>query len=254
MAKNSHIQVTQSLMRGFSFSTKDGDKVKYLDLTDNEIKEEKVRLLGSQKFYYDEDAEEYLAKIESDFGHVIYKIKLFSKNKLSNIELNSQDLNAIKNFFEYSLKRDPRLLKEINKDSISSKILGNLTPSNLIRIVYEDKNFPKYFDDFSVNVLINNTNIGFILPSSVYYPFKKHNYNSEMYILPVNGKTSIVLIHNNDYSKFIDEKELFYLKMNDEPSIKFLNEAALKYSVNQDNSFVIGEISELERLQKIKDI
>lgn len=79
--QNSHVQLSQLLMRGFSFKTAEGDKVRYLDLNDNTIKEEKVNKIDAIPGYFDEDVEQQLANIESKFGEVILKFKIFRKKK-----------------------------------------------------------------------------------------------------------------------------------------------------------------------------
>ena len=250
MVENSHIQITKGILKGFAFKTDDGFKVHYLDMKDLEIKKEKIKLLGSEKFYYNESNEKYLAGIETKFGEVATKIKNFEKNKIKHITLNKNDIQDIKNFFEYTFIRSEKVLQEINKYSITSKIIGNLNHNFLIDMTKENKRILSYFNEFRINIMINKTSANFVVPRSVYYILKKANNKREMYIMPLNKKVAIAMIYKEDFPKFIDNGNLYYLSINDESSILNLNEMAVRFEKSSNNQFVVGEINELIRLRE----
>jgi hypothetical protein len=165
---NSHIQITQGLLRGFSFKESDGEKVYYLNLENNNIGKEKIRILGSEKYYYSEQNEEFLGKIENDFGQTVDKIKKFQKQKLMNIVIDKNDFFNIKQFFEYSFIRSEKYLEQINKESISSQLLGSFKHDDIIEIS-KNTNIAKLFNYFKTNIIINNSNINFVIPRNVIY-------------------------------------------------------------------------------------
>ena len=250
MVENSHIQITKGILKGFAFKTDDGFKVHYLDMKDLEIKKEKIKLLGSEKFYYNESNEKYLAGIETKFGEVATKIKNFEKNKIKHITLNKNDIQDIKNFFEYTFIRSEKVLQEINKYSVTSKIIGNLNHNFLIDMTKENKRILSYFNEFRINIMINKTSANFVVPRSVYYILKKANNKREMYIMPLNKKVAIAMIYKEDFPKFIDNGNLYYLSINDKNSILNLNEMAVRFEKKSNNQFVVGELEELIRLKE----
>lgn len=250
MVENSHIQITKGILKGFAFKTDDGFKVHYLDMKDLEIKEAKIKLLGSKKFYYNESNEKYLGGIETKFGEVATKIKNFEKNKIKHITLNKNDLQDIKNFFEYTFIRSEKVLQEVNKYSVVSKIIGDINHNLLIDMTKENKKVLSYFNEFKINIIINKTTANFVVPRSVYYVLKKASNKREMYIMPLNKKVAIAMLYKEDFPKFIDNGNLYYLSINDESSILNLNEMAVKYEKNSNNQFVVGELDELIRLRE----
>lgn len=56
---------------------------------------------------------------------------------------------------------------------------------------------------------------------------KKASNKREMYIMPLNKKVAIVMLYKEDFPKFIDNGNLYYLSINDESSILNLNEMAV---------------------------
>ena len=250
MVENSHIQITKGILKGFAFKTEDGFKVHYLDMKDLEIKEEKIKLLGSKKFYYNDKNEKYLGGIETKFGEVATKIKNFEKNKIKHITLNKNDIQDIKNLYEYTFIRSEKELQKINKYYVKSKIIGNLNHNFLIDMTKENKRILSYFNEFRINIMINKTSANFVVPRSVYYILKKANNKREMYIMPLNKKVAIAMIYKEDFTKFIDNGNLYYLSINDESSILNLNEMAVRFEKSSNNQFVVGEINELIRLRE----
>lgn len=251
MVVNSHIQITQGILKGFAFKSQDGFKVHYLDLNGLRIKEEKIKILGSENFYFNESNEKYLSDIEGKFGEVAAKIKAFAKGKKENLFLTESDCRNIKMFFEYSFIRSEKNLKDINKYSVATKIIGSMTHDDLIDLTKLDKSVLSYFNEFKINIILNKTSRNFVVPRCVYYAFKKEKYSREMYVLPLNNKTGIIMIHKDDYHNFEDAQGTQYLSIKDEKSILNLNEIALNFEKNENNQFIVGELEELNRLKEL---
>jgi len=253
MVVNSHVQITRGILKGFAFKSKDGFKVHYLDLNDFNIKEEKIKILGSKSFYYNENNEKYLSDIEGKFGEVAAKIKRFEKGKVEKLYLTEKDCRDIKMFFEYAFIRSEKNLKDINKKSLATKIIGDMVHDELIDLTKLDNSVLSYFKDFKINIIINKTSKNFVVPRCVWYAFKKGKYIREMYVLPINNKTGIIMIHKDDYSNFEDSQGTQYLSIKDEKSILNLNEIALNFERNENNQFIVGEIEELNILKELME-
>lgn len=246
--QNSHVQLSQLLMRGFSFKTTKGDKVQYLDLNDNSIKEEKVNKLDAIPGYFDEDVEKQLAKIESKFGEVILKFKKFQKTE-KDIILSRNDFNTIQCFIDCLILRNEKMSDLSKKSSI---ILSNFdaTPSDVLRWYdYNDESY-RILGNRKTNVLINKTNVDFVLPRNGFYCVRKNGEYE--YILPVNKKVAIIMMDEKLYEEHKDGDILEYAYIDLDEEIKKFNNIAYYTEKDMNNKFLIGSETELKRLQKLK--
>ena len=130
---NSHQQIPQLLLKYFAhinIDTYEGTfphKVKYvfyLDLKSFTIEEEKMRLFGASKYFFDNETEDYLSsKVEGPFSQALSKIDSILNGSIS-------------------------------------KIYPNLTVDQIIKSTIETS----YFSDNSIYILENNTNRDFVVP------------------------------------------------------------------------------------------
>ena len=244
---NSHIQLTQGLMRGFTSIELDKNHVFYLDLKDNQIKKEKIRILGSKDSYFDEKTEKFLGELETKFGDTCLKLKKMKKVK--NTFLSEQDLINIREFVKYTFIRSPKTLEKVNDSSIIAKTIWNISPNFLIDIQRREDQL-RFLDNYNLEVLINSTNADFVIPSCVFYEYKKSNDKYERIILPITKKYAVILIHKDEYDKYIENNTLIPLNSKKSTSIKNLNILALNEEKNTNNSFLVGTKSSLQELQK----
>ena len=245
--QNSHVQLSQLLMRGFSFKTAEGDKVRYLDLNDNTIKEEKVNKIDAIPGYFDEDVEQQLANIESKFGEVILKFKNFQK-KEKNFMLSKNDLNVIYCFFDCLILRNEKMAALSEKSSV---ILSGFdaTHSDVLRWYDYNDNSYRILGDKRVNILVNRTDMNFVLPRNGFYYVRKNGEYE--YVLPLNKKVAIIMMDQKLYGehRYGDILEYAYIDLDEE--IKKFNDMAYYAEKDMNNKFVIGSEDELKRLQKL---
>lgn len=245
--QNSHVQLSQLLMRGFSYKTKEGDKVQYLDLNDNIIKEEKVNKLDAIPGYFDEEVEKQLAEIESKFGEVIFKFKKFQKKEIDFI-LSKDNLNTIQCFIDCLILRNEKIATISKKSSV---ILSSFdaTPSDVLRWYdCEDNNY-RILGNRKANVLVNKTDVDFVLPRNGLYMVRKNEKYE--YVLPIAKKVAILMMDEKLYEEHRDGDILEYAYIDLDEGIKKFNDVAYYTEKDINNRFVIGSEEELKRLQKL---
>lgn len=236
-AVNSHVQLTKSLLRNFSHKTDEGEKVYYLDLSDSKIKEEKIKKLGTVYGYYSEDVEKFLSEeVENKIGDVAKRFKDFSKQKREQLTITSQNQDSIKMFFKYSLIRSKYIIREVNKASYFAEFLGGYTTNHIISFS-DDRVLDDFFENYEVDILLNNSNVEFVIPRNCFYSGMVTGKPTK-YILPINPRTAFVLIHKNELNCYIIDGKHYYPQINDDAVANSFNKRALFDEQHFNNTFV----------------
>ena len=80
MPINSHVQIPSSIQRGFSIKGKNKETFVY-ELEANLVDNKAIKKKGAIFAYFNNEAEESLDRVETDFGEVKKKIRNCFKNK-----------------------------------------------------------------------------------------------------------------------------------------------------------------------------
>jgi hypothetical protein len=245
----SHIQITKSLLGGFSHNSNEGRKVFYFDIQDKKIKEEKISKLGTEKGYYSGELEEYLNKnIESKIGDVAKRFKEFGKQKDGDLIITSEDNVNIKRFFLYSLIRSSLIVRHANKASIIAPLLGGYKANDVIPFIINNK-IDDPFENYFTNILLNESSVEFVIPRNCIYSLITHE-NPTRYILPINPKVAFILMHEKEIADFNCGDKSYYLKIDSDDLVKDFNKRALFDEIQFNNQFVVAKRKrELEDLQ-----
>ncbi len=235
-----HIQIPRLLLRPFVDTIQDGKKVHYLDFQDFEIKEGKINDLGSEEKYYFEKMETFLAReIEGKVGEIFARLRKVSKRRSSEYQLTIDDAATIRQFFIYTMLRGRAILKETKRHSTFAQFLRDKDLVHLI-LSNPDSAF-NLFEQYSVNILFNKTDIGFLIPSCCIYSLKT-NLPTYFFIMPISPKCCILLASNDSYlaiSKYIDDATI----------IKYFNNRAYAGENTDNKDFIAGNVEELERIR-----
>ncbi|MCK4812556.1 MAG: DUF4238 domain-containing protein [Candidatus Marinimicrobia bacterium] len=245
---NSHVQIPKSILRNFAYkSKKDGYVVDYLDLHNNSIKTERIKKLDTIENYYSKDCEDFLSTtIEGPFGEISKKIREFGKGKIDPLTLSEREKHAILDFFNFTLKRSKIALEEANKASLTSAI-SPITQEEILML-----SRARFFKEYFVNIIVNRTEIDFVIPRNCFYDKKAKSPEKRHYILPFAHKVAIILLPNEESKDYDSEnKHRDYFYIDNENIMKKLNEFALHTEVGTNNEFVVGNINELNRLKEI---
>lgn len=125
----SHIGIPNVLEKQFT----NADGYAYvLNIDSKKILRLAPKNIGVQKGYFDSNAEKYLSQeLETGLGKFLHKFN-YARDGLQSTNLIYQNLPLITEFIKIQFLRSPKGLGMINKYSISSKIFGDLNPSQLI--------------------------------------------------------------------------------------------------------------------------
>jgi hypothetical protein len=246
---NSHVQITKALLRAFSEKTDDGYKAWYLDYSDWQIKQEKIKVLGTQREYYSQEMEDFLkTEIEGKVGDVFKKIRDFCKqNIIDHISFDGVEIQNILHFFAYSMLRGKDVLKKTNDSSIFSQFIeGGFTAEHILRIPVPAIN---YFQEYCPTILKNQTETPFLIPFSCIYTAHQHCFPSKrpLWLLPISPKCSLMLYHLDDRKDH--EGKCYIIDRSD--VIDSLNAKAFHDEIVSGSNFLVGSKLELERLQDI---
>lgn len=252
----SHIQVSRLLLKNFSFrkniQTKKGidksPRVYYLDLQTQKISEEKINDIDSKFAYYNPMIEEYLAELETKVGEIFAIVKNYDKKSVT---LNKENIETIKDFFEYAIIRSPKTLSDVNKQSKCTKIFGNASHSFIINLFKSNKKL-KMFEEYFPNILINDSDIPFILPKCIMYGIQLKKEKYPWFIMPIKNNIAIILQHKDCIKKYLNNGTMNLVKTEQNNLICLLNDIALKNEQSQNNKFLISSINGLDELKRLQ--
>jgi len=236
----SHIQISKSILKKYSHTTPDGKKVRYLDLSDNCIKESKINELDTALDYYSEEAENKLRdEAETPFGDIAKLLIEFQEKKIDEITLTKEDNNTILKFLNYAYLRSQHILKEANK-------YDNYTHDEIIMGTQSN-----FFSGRMSHFISNKTKLNFVIPKNCFYFTSSRVLKNELNcIFPFSPKSAIILLKYKEFKDFIaDDGVLEYPKIDDDQSIRNLNIRALNAEISIDNKFIVGIESDLEELR-----
>ncbi len=244
---NSHVQIPKSILKNFAYkSKKDGLVVDYLDLVDNTIKTEKIRILDTKKDYYSEEFDKTMGKIfETPFGDISKKIRDFAMKKNSNISFSEKETKAVLYFCNNIFLRGEYALNKANEFSYTS-IIQPISQEELIGSTRAN-----LFRGNWLNIIVNKTKTGFIIPRNCIYVKKSETPNKLYYIFPLSPWVAMILMPEEEAISMETEKgsrEYFYI--DDESLVKILNNIALKIETGTNNKFIVGDKVELQRLKE----
>jgi hypothetical protein len=244
---NSHIQITKALLKNFSHKTNGIKKVYYLDLHNLEIKEEKIKILGTEYGYYCEEIESFLSKeVESKIGDIVKLFKEFSHGRVQQMEIPPEQQERIKLFCRFSLIRSNYVLKIVNDTSVVARIIGGLSTNNIIP--FYDSFDP--FEGYISTVLVNKSNVEFVIPRNCVYSVTVKGKGPQ-YILPLTPKVAFLLIHSSELINHTFNGKYHYpVIIDDEIAIR-CNKHALFTEKQYNNTFIVASREkELEKLLK----
>ena len=126
-----HVGIPRFIQQGFA----DKNHVFKYDLIRDKLYKESINTLGTEKEYYDDDVEnEILASgIENQFS-LIYNNICNTKNPDEIKQTLDTNTKLVENFFSFMFLRAKKSLELVNKESLTSKIFGDLSHSDLLRI------------------------------------------------------------------------------------------------------------------------
>lgn len=251
---NSHIFIPKSILNRFAkIDEKNRKIIKYIDCNDMQIKSSTTASFNTQLGYYSKQNEKILSQeSESKIGNVIKKIQNIDDNTV----LNEKDIEYIFRYLSYQILRTEGFSKELNKrfgTNLNIKFIKN----ELIKEEVELNTLYNVTKNEDMHVIINNSNVKFVLPTNSMYTFNP-NYNEYTWILILSPVIAVSfmpqgtikkLSNNKDYSKV----KIIEFREEQEEIINSFNLRAIGTQCKDSSKIkcVIGLEKELNNLMNI---
>ena len=228
-------------------------EILYLDIKTNQINKDGYYLNAEEK-YYDCHVEGLLSqKIEMPYGRIRKKLYKFENNEVSQLQLDLNEIEALKIYANACVVRTEHFLKGLSKDSYFGQYITfeNVKEQNIILYQYLiNKNIiSSSLDNTIVFFLKASGNNNFVLPKCNIYEAICKYVKSYIIVMPISPKSAIMFMPKEKAKEFIKISKTRFL-LCDDKSLQVLNEFALESEIGLDNDFIIGNLQELELLKK----
>lgn len=184
---DSHIFIPKSILNRFARIDKKNRKIiNYIDCNDMQIKSSTTASFNTQLGYYSKQNEKILSdESESKIGNVIRKIQDIDENTV----LNEKDIKYIFKYLSYQILRTEIIPRELNKrfgTNLNSKFIKN----EFIKEEVELNTLYNVVKNEDIHVIINNSNVKFVLPTNSMYTFNP-NSNENTWILVLSPNIAV---------------------------------------------------------------
>ena len=139
---NSHITIPNSFLEHFGYRTNEGIKVNYIDINNKKIKSQKTKKYKAEYGYYSKLIEDILNNnFETKMAMITKEINDFRNRKNLEVLFTKEKIEDIYSFFDVTTYRNTKILKQVNEESIASKIMGDMTHDQFMSFIFS-KDFP----------------------------------------------------------------------------------------------------------------
>lgn len=244
---NSHITIPNSFLEHFGYRTNEGIKVNYIDINNKKIKSQKTKKYKAEYGYYSKLIEDILNNnFETKMAMITKEINDFRNRKNLEVLFTKEKIEDIYSFFDVTTYRNTKILKQVNEESIASKIMGDMTHDQFMSFIFS-KDFPHVYKGMKFNIIINKTQRDFIINDSMISSIVCDNGNE--IIMPINKKECLDLLPEEYYKKYYINGELYFMNIENEEDVEMINRYIYRFS-KKNNENIIGTKNELEILLK----
>ena len=245
---NSHIIIPNSFLEHFGYRTQDGIRIDYIDINEKSIKNEKTKRYKTQYGYYSKLIEDILnQEFESKITIITKELHDFRNQKNINLILDKDKIEVMHNFFDVTTYRNIDVLNQVNRESLSSVLVGEYTHNQLMEFIFRNE-FPHVYKDLKFNIIINKTDRDFVINDSMISSINGDGGN-EIIIMPMNKKECLALMKEDYYKKYVKDGILYYMNIENDNDIEMINRYICRYAKEKKEN-IIGTRNELEILLK----
>ena len=236
-----HIGIPKFIEKGFS----NNEKVYCYDLLNDKVYQTSIDRLGTKNNYYDKDVEkELLAK------KIEYQFSLFYNDFCGTTDLDSMvsilkgNIKLVEQFFSFMFARSRKTLDIVNKNSLSSKELGNLSHSEFLKLNLGIQKNPLEMmgNEYQFYPLINFSSKIFINNSVGFCAIKSKNNNSIIaFFIPLNFRVGIFITNDDNFKN----SNSIIIRPDETDKVDFLNNKICITEKEIGNGFIFGDNKEL---------
>lgn len=213
----SHIQVPKLLLKRFC----NDDKLFVLNTNTDTIHSSSASTYNKTLGFYSMYFEKYLNyNYEDKLGNLISDIECFVYNKHDKLVV-KDILGFAEKIYRMSLFRNPRFIKSVNEQSLTSILIDGGYDHEHIAYMMEDMNI-KLLKNMKVFLMVNKTTLGLVTLKSMISNIKTKGY--DCMILPLDPKFALMIVPNEYYKMRIEEHgEDSYMTIEDEKTLISIN-------------------------------
>lgn len=167
-----HKQIPKSILEMFCDKS---TRVYGMDIT-NHIDHYLISDVNAEIGYYSDYVEKKVLKTREDaFGRIRKAINSFIKGK-GTVDFNKKNNDIILDYFKISWFRSEKMIRDIQKESKAMHLIDE-KPQNIVLTFFNNVNFDKIklISNLYFNVLINETNVDFVIPQKQFYSVLEDN-------------------------------------------------------------------------------
>ena len=192
---NSHVILNRGVIKNFVANSNEG-KLFTLNLKSLEIEKKPAVEIGIVQNYFSKDVEEYFSgNYETKLGRLI---KLLNENR--DYHFDESDTKFIKAFFVVLLYRNPCIIDKIMSYASNKYICNESNSSYIPGLLSRLKIDETFLDNFYVDVLFNDSSLGFISSTIGYGGLPNREKENEIFFIPLTPKISICLVNEKDFN------------------------------------------------------
>lgn len=241
-AVDSHVQLPECLLKNF----RTDEHLYYIDTSkNNKIIKGSARNYNTKFGYYSLSFENYLSNgYEQIISELVIKINPFINKEVKEITLDNLN-NKINKLFKMAIFRNPKLVKQINEESVFAQLIDGGYDSEYLLTAEEERD-SNYIKDYVPVLFVNKTKKGILLTKSLISRIKvQKNF---FIIMPLHPKIAIVLVTKKYYEDMIKELgEGSYTQIDEDSALAQLN-FQIYLNAKEDNNDLIGQKKDLDDL------
>lgn len=228
---NSHILIPKCVLKKFALNN---GRLFYYDLKASRIVFGNAATLNTQKEYYSEEVERFLSKnIETPVGKLIAKLFDWYNNRVENTDsklvLESENLQALKNYVYSLLVRSPMTVQKVSEKMnfsflLDEQSLRNITCCNGFQLAQESD----FLKDFKLTFRFCRECSNFLIPMQGYCSYVYGN--TECVLIPLANNIAALYYKGND---ILENIAVF-----DEAFVDKINEFSLSQQMEKNFGFI----------------
>ncbi len=234
-----HVSIPKFIEKGFSKE----EKVFCYNLELNKTYKTDVSRFGTQRDYYDEHVEkDILANgIEHEFSCLYNAITNTTNVDIIVKEVTNNE-KLVSQFFSFMFMRAKQTLADINKNSITSQFLGNLSHSDLIRMQLDMKIDPLTMigEEYRTIPVINFTSVLFI-NNSLGFGISVNSNKKFSFFIPLNERIGLLICGKSQ----CNNDDLYYIHPTDNNGADRLNKVITRTELEYGKWFIFASQEKL---------
>ena len=164
--------------------------------------------INTEQGYYSKEAEQYWnSQIEGDFSRLLKQLDSINTDE-TGIHLPADFDFLTKKYLHSLFARSPKAFKHIEDKSVFLQFMNRTSQHDVASTtMYAIAQKDEYFKDWIPTLLINKSEIPFILPTNGCYGFG-HNGSEEQIVIPIHPQRAILLFQPADAKMYVTSQTI----------------------------------------------